>query len=375
MTDMASRLDKVIDDAIAAGRIVGTVTMVARNGELVYARATGHADREAGRRMERDAIFRLASLSKPIVAAAALVLVDHGTLDLDRPATDWLPDFRPRLMDGFTPDITIRQLLTHTAGLGYATAEPDDPYRDARVSDGLEQPGLGMEEELRRIVSAPLYFAPGTGWRYSVAIDVLGAIIAEAQRKSLGEVIAERVTVPLAMVDTAFSVTDRNRLAVAYADAESGPVRMGDPHTLTIDPGKGLTFCPSRIFDPRSFQSGGTGMAGTAPDFLRLLETIRTGGAPILKAETVDAALANQVGALREDEAPGAGFGYLSAVFTDPDKAEAPYSVGTARWGGLYGHSWFIDRAADLSVVCLSNTAAEGCLGRYPGDIASAVYG
>lgn len=374
MTDMAARLDRVIDEAIGANRIVGTVTMVARNGETLYARAAGQADREAGRAMKDDAIFRLASLTKPIVASAALALVDRGTLGLDRKVTEWLPAFQPRLMDGFTPDITIRQLLTHTAGLGYATTEPDDPYRDAKVSNGLEQPGLSMEEELRRIVSVPLYFEPGSAWLYSVAIDVLGAIISKIEDKTLGEAVADLVTGPVGMSDTAFTVVDRNRLTPAYADAEGGPVLMGDPHTIPSGIGEGMVFCPSRIFDPSSFQSGGTGMAGTASDFLRFLEVLRTGGAPILKTETVEAALQNHVGNAREDDAPGAGFGYLSAIYTDPARTEAPYSVGTARWGGLYGHSWFIDRAAGLSVICLSNTAVEGCLGRYPDDIAEAVY-
>jgi len=375
MTAMETRLDRVIDEAIGGNRIVGTVVLVALNGAIVYRRAAGLADREAGREMQEDAIFRLASLTKPLVAATALALIERGTLALDRLVIDWLPDFRPRLLDEFTPDITIRHLLTHTAGLGYATDAPDDPYREAGISGGLDAPGLSMEENLRRIAEVPLFFEPGTGWRYSVALDVLGAVIAKAHGGTLGEAVAELVTGPLAMPDTAFTVTDRSRLAAAYADSETGPVLMGDPHEITVGPGKGMIFSPSRIFDATSFQSGGGGMAGTAPDYLRFLEAIRTGGNPILKRETVEDTLQNQVDELRAQNEPGTGFGYMSGIVTDPAAAKVPHSVGTARWGGVYGHNWFIDRQAGLTTAILTNTAVEGCMGRFPGDIARAVYG
>jgi CubicO group peptidase (beta-lactamase class C family) len=375
MTAMEARLDRVIDEAIAGNRIIGAVILVARNGDSVYRRAAGMADREAGSAMQEDAIFRLASLTKPLVASTALALIERGRLGLDRLASDWLPDFRPRLLDGFTPDITIRHLLTHTAGLGYATDAPDDPYREAGISGGLDEPGLSMEENLQRIASVPLFFEPGTGWRYSVALDVLGAIIARAHGGTLGEAVADLVTGPLAMPDTGFSVSDRSRLAAAYADSETGPVPMSDPHVISVGPGKGLIFSPARIFDAASFQSGGGGMAGSAPDFLRLLEAIRTGGGPILKSETVDAALQNQVDGLRAETEPGTGFGYMSGIVTDPAAARVRHSAGTARWGGVYGHNWFIDRRAGLTAAILTNTAVEGCMGRFPGDIARAVYG
>lgn len=118
---LTERMDAAIDAAVAEDRIVGTVVVVAQGGEVVYARAAGMADREAGRPMTADTIFRLASVTKPIVTAAVLQLVEDGRIDLDDPVTDWLPDFRPAL-DGETPVVTIRQLLTHTAGLNYATS-------------------------------------------------------------------------------------------------------------------------------------------------------------------------------------------------------------------------------------------------------------
>ena len=280
MSNLESRLDAVIDEAINDDRIVGTVVMVMKGGGIAYQRAAGFADREAGRRMTANAIFRLASVTKPLVAATALAMIERGILGLDRNITEWLPGFEPRLLDGYTPEITIRHLLTHTAGFGYPTPEPDDPYVEEGIPAGLEDLGMSMEENLKRIETVPLFFAPGTGWRYGVSLDILGEIVGRAHGATLGEAVAHYVTGPLDMTDTAFSVTDPSRLAAAYADGKTGPVLMNDLHTVEAGPGKGMMFSPSRIFRPDSFQSGGAGMAGTASDFMRFLEAIRTGGRP-----------------------------------------------------------------------------------------------
>ena len=157
--------------------------------------------------------------------------------------------------------------------------------------------------------------------------------------------------------------------------AKGGPLLMGEPHTITFGPGKGMVFSPDRIFQPGSFQSGGGGMAGTAPEFMRFLETIRTGGAPILRTETIRAAMTNQVGRMREDNEPGSGFGFLSAIVDEPERSDLPFSAGSARWGGVYGHNWFIDPAKGISALDFTNTALEGCVGSFPKDITRAVYG
>jgi CubicO group peptidase (beta-lactamase class C family) len=322
--------------------------------------------------MQEDAIFRLASVSKPMVAATAMALVDSGTLALDEPVPRWLPDFRPKLKDGTTPTITLRHLLTHTSGLGYGDLAPDDPYRPAGISGGLDQPGLAMAENLRRIASVPLYFAPGTAWRYGVNIDVLGAVIEQATGGRLGDAVATYVTGPLGMSDTGFTVADPARLAAPYAEGIP-PNAMGDACEVTGELGRGTYFVPGRIFDAASFHSGGAGMVGTAPDFLAFLEAIRAGGGPILKPETVELAARNHIGDLpREEKDAGWRFGLMSAVLADPAAAQSPQSPGTLQWGGIYGHSWFIDRARDLSVVAFTNTAVEGCLGAFPKEIVRA---
>ena len=365
----AQRVDAVIDDAVAAGRIVGTVVLVAENGVPVYERAAGYADRESGMRTSIDTVFRLASLTKPLTAATALALIERGLLSLDDPIARYLPTFLPRLADGTAPDIQVRHLLTHTAGFGYPTLLPDDPYRAARVSTGLDQPGLTLEENLDRIASVPLYFAPGSSWRYGVATDVLGAVIQAVVGASLGNAIAEYVIDPLGMRDTRFTVDEPERLATPYADGTPRAVRMTEPF-----PVRDLIFSPARAFDETSFQSGGGGMVGTARDFMRFLEAVRCGGAPILERRTVDMASSNQVGTFRERDDPGWGFGFLSGVLVDPERARWPSHTGTLRWGGVWGNSWFIDPVAGVSVVSLSNTALEG-QGAFREQVADAIYG
>ncbi len=376
--DLTERMDAAIDAAIAEDRIVGTVVLVAQGGEVVYARAAGLADREAGVPMAEDTIFRLASVTKPIVTAAVMQLVEEGRIGLDDPVTDWLPYFRPTL-SGAAHAITIRQLLTHTSGLNYATSENGDgPYTDASVIDGMAEPAgerVTLEENLERIASAPLLFEPGTGWTYSVAIDVLGAVVEAETGLSLEAAVAELVTGPLGMNDTTFVVTEPKRLAVPYGDGEPEPVRMADEGISSVDLfGTAVRYEPARNLDPTAFPSGGSGMSGTAEDVLTLLEALRAGGAPILDEETVALMMTDQVGAQAGANGPGWGFGFGGAVLVDPAATGTPQGSGTYSWSGAYGNTWFVDPASELTVVAFTNTAIEGIYGQFATDIRDAAY-
>ncbi|KJF71056.1 serine hydrolase domain-containing protein [Agrobacterium arsenijevicii] len=374
-SEAPARIDAVIDRALAEKRIVGAVVLVARDGQVIHHRAAGYSDRETGTAMREDSIFRLASITKPVVTAATMRLVEEGRLDLHAPVTQWLPDFRPALPDGTRPEITIHQLLTHTSGLGYGFLEPSDgPYHRLDVSDGLDQPGLSLQENLSRLAAAPLAFAPGTGWLYSLGLDVLGGILEKLEGRSLAEIVRDKVTAPLGLEDTGFTVRETSRLTAAYADGNPEPALMSDGIRVPIF-GTTARFAPSRILDPKSYPSGGAGMAGTAGDVLRFLEAIRTGGASILDTRTVDAMAIDHVGTEAETQGPGWGFGYGWAVLVDPAPTGTPQAPGTLQWGGAYGHNWFIDRANGLSVVALTNTAFEGMSGAFPGDVRNAVYG
>ncbi|MBO9123413.1 MULTISPECIES: serine hydrolase domain-containing protein [unclassified Rhizobium] len=366
-------VDKAIDAALDDKRLVGAVVLIMQDGKPVYRRAAGLADREAGLAMTEDTIFRFASVTKPIVTIAAMRLVEQGRMGLDDPITRWLPDFRPRLADGGEAVIRLRHLLTHTAGLSYCFIDEDGPYTRAGVSDGIGEPGMALAENLKRIASAPLRFAPGEGWCYSLAIDVLGGVIEQEMAMSLDDAVAELVTGPLGLTDTAFSVRDRKRLAAAYFNASPEPERMGQEAVIPALTGS-VRFAPDRIFDPSSYHSGGAGMAGTADDILRILETIRQGGGALLSAETVATMMTDQANGLRQQVEPGSGFGFGWAVVTDPDAAQVPLSGGSLQWGGVYGHSWFVDPTKKLTVVALTNTALEGMWGRFTVDLKQAIY-
>lgn len=275
------------------------------------------------------------------------------------------------------PEITVRQLLTHTAGLTYGFMEsPEHAYAKSGVSDGLDGSQFTLEEETARIASVPLSYNPGDAWGYSISLDVLGAVMERAADASLPELIKQRVTDPLSLPDTGFWVTDRSRLAVPYIDGQP-PQRMATTHTVPFGAGAGIALSPGRIFDDRAFPSGGAGMAGTAGDFLKFLEAIRRGGGPILQPHSVRAMMHNQIGDLRinVEPTPSWGFGFGGAVLLDPALAGSPLPAGSWRWRGVYGHHWLVDPHNEIVVVALSNTALEGMSDRHVNELTDAVYG
>lgn len=376
MPTLKERIDEVVDRTIAEKRLVGAVVKVALDGEPVYSRAAGLADRERNRSMQEDALFRLASVSKPIVSTAALVLVAQGRLQLEDSVHRWLPTFRPRLNNGDCAEITIRQLLTHTAGLTYRFfQEENGTYEQAGVSDGMDQAGITLEENMRRLAVAPLLYTPGTEWKYSIATDVLGAVIEKAAEAPLGEAVRSLVTKPLAMNDTAFTAVDPERLTAAYANDMPEPRRMQDPERVAFLEGTaGFRLSPGRALDDTAYPSGGAGMVGSAGDFMLLLEALRKGGAPLLPERLVREMTTNQIGELPMAYWPGRGFGLGFTLLKDPAAAGTPESPGTWRMGGTYGHSWFVDPALGLSVAAFTNTALEGMSGLFTEELCEAVY-
>jgi CubicO group peptidase (beta-lactamase class C family) len=378
-------IDSAIDAALGEKRIVGGVVLAMQDGERVYSRAAGLADRERNIPMREDAVFRLASLTKPVVTAAALRMAELGKIALAYPVTRYLPNFRPALPNGDVPVITLRHLLTHTAGLSYGFMQPPDgSYDRGGVSDGLAEPGLTMREELERIVRSGLAYPPGERWAYSVAMDVLGAVLEVAEGADLEEIVSRYVSAPLGAHSLSFDLNEdqRGRLVTPYVDGKPEPLRMPDEgRRVPFPPGipvyeglAGISLSPARVFDKNSFRSAGAGMVGTAGDMLKFVEAIRTGGAPILSRESVKAMMTVQTGTLPiVNRGPGWAFGYGGSILIDPAAALTPQSVGTFGWGGVWGHTWFIEPARRLSVVSLSNTALEGMMGRYVRDLRDAV--
>jgi len=378
MTNLTQRIDAALNSALAEKRIVGAVIAVMQEGELVHFKPYGLADREAGKPMTEDAIFRLASISKPIVTAAAMRMIELGKFGLDTAVTDFLPDFRPKAPDGSTPTITIRHLLTHTAGLSYDFLQPPEgPYNTIPVSAGIGD-DVTMEENLARIVQAGLSFPPGAMWLYSVAIDVLGAILAKVEGTDVEGAVKKYITGPMKMTDTSFFVTDASRLVQPYSNASPEPVRIGDGFKQPFVPGMApINLGTSRAFSKTAFQGGGGCMNGKALDIVRMLDAIRAGGAPILSRETTQQMMSNQIGPLRImfDPTGNTAFGFGGGILLDPAASGSFLSPGSWQWGGVWGHSWHVDPTRKLTIVNLTNTTLEGMVGQMVRDIQQAVVG
>jgi CubicO group peptidase (beta-lactamase class C family) len=328
--------------------------------------------------MTRDTIFRYSSLTKPIVATATMALAERGAIDLDDPVTRWLPEFRPKLPSGDEPEIRVRHLLTHTAGLTYRMLQPaGGDYERAGVSDGLDESTLSIDEQLERLARVPLSYPPGTSWGYSGGVrryrrtdrarresDVAGRDCNHrdrATRHARHGVLCRR------------SRTAGRALCVRHITADHGRSER-----VPYLPGTaGIRFSPSRILNSNAFASGGVGMVGTAGDFLKLLLALRSGGSPLLSARSAADMRSNQIGELRLTAAqqPAWAFGFGVAVLMEPALAGTPHSAGTWQWGGAYGHHWYVDPANRVTVVAMTNTALEGMTGSFVGELMEAVYG
>ncbi|MEO6394914.1 MAG: serine hydrolase domain-containing protein [Devosia sp.] len=366
--DISGRLNAAVDAALGS-RIVGCVVLVEQHGKRIFSRAAGLADREAKIPVVENTIFRLASCTKPIVATAVLVMADKGLLSLDDPVTRFLPYITPKGPDGTTPTITLRQLLSHSSGISYMSPAPD-------VSRGLgPDPIITLEENMRRLGHSELAFMPGTAWEYGMSIDVLAAVIAaiNGDVNDVEGALRKYVTGPLGMDDTHFYVDDPSRLSPAYADAKPVPLRMAEPQEVRDpdDPNRVEIFSPQRIFNRAVPQSGGAGMAGSAGDFMKLLEAWRA--RKLLRPETVSAACSNQIGGLDRPLDPGQKFGFVGAVIEDA-KASGWPKKGMVHWGGIWGNNRIVDPETETNVVVMTNTMREGCNGPFREEIRDAVF-
>ena len=370
---LGKAVDAAIEKNIAEGFTTGVMVCVCFDGEMVYRRAAGLADREGNCPMQENTLFRLASISKAFTSLAVAALVEQGKLSMDDPVSKWLPYFTPKLSDGSKPVITIRQLLCHMSGLDYRWAQKEDgPYAKAGVSDGLDITGLTLEENLKRLACAPLCFAPGSSWLYSLGPEVLGAVVEKVLETDFQTALAELVTKPLGMTDTAFyaSEGERKRVAAPYYLDNGKLARMNDDQFLTSADDRYFHFSPERVFHAEEYPSGGVGLVGTASDLMRLVETIRTGDSPIVGKGLMAQMSANQLGDMMAR--PGFGFSLGWGVLVDPVEAGTPQTAGTLAWGGVYGSKWFADPARKLSVVTMTTTALDEVVSV---DVRNAIYG
>jgi len=361
---------ELLERHVDSGFVPGVVAVLARHGEL-HVEATGNLAFEgAGSRtpMAADTICRMGSMTKPIVAACAMTLVEDCTLRLDDPVDDLLPELTEMTVladpDGSLDDtvaakrpITLRDLLTYTLGTGMVPAEPGTvPIADALNALGQRTP----DEWIRRLGTLPLVHQPGERWMYHTAADVTGVLIARATGMTFGDAVRERICDPLGMKDTAFSVSGESlaRLATAY---ERDNAATGEP---VVEDGPDGWW--SR---PRAFESGGGGLVSTAEDYLAFASALLADGShrgervlsrPSVRLMTSDHLTSAQKAASGfwpgYFDAMGWGFG----ISVRTRRTDLGPSVGSYGWSGFYGTAWYNDPAEDMTAICIMQRAHAG---------------
>lgn len=370
-----SLLAGVLREWVSSERIVGGVVLMAERGSITGAAVSGWADRDARLPMQRDTVLRLASMTKLVVSTLALRLCDEGVLSLDDPATRWLPYFRPRLPNGTVPDITLCHLLSHSAGLAYGFEQPPgNPYELARVSDGLDTTDMTLEENLRRLASVPLFFPPGSGWRYSLATDVVGAIVQVATGRSLADLVTQKVLSPLGMESTGFGATSDRRVAPAYWGSDSAVRQVRGSGWYPVDGGR-YRLSEDRVRPGGGYDSAGAGMVGTADDYMRLLLCLRAGGGAVLPAESTRRMLSSAIeGSPILSRGAGWSFGLGPMLLTDPHAAGQRQGHGTWSWCGVHGGHYWVDPENDVALVVLTNTGTAGAWGEFADKLVDTIY-
>ena len=361
-TARLARIDSALEGAAARGEIVGAVALVLRDGQVVYERAVGWADREAGRRMTSDAIFRIASQTKALTSVAIMMLAEEGRLSLGDPVGRYIPAYQRtsvttradtgRAIVRARRAITIRDLLTHTAGISYGTDSLVSPLYAAQglgTSAGYGWYTADKDEPIcttmERLGALPFVAQPGERWVYGYATDVLGCVVERASGMPLDVFLRTRITEPLRMTDTHFFLAagQRARLAAVYASSDTTVMRAPD----------GARGQGHYVDGPRRSFSGGAGLLSTARDYSRFLQMLLNGGAldgaRVLGPRTVALMTTNQVDALYGT--PGVGFGLGFETLERAGAGGRVESPGTFGWGGAYGSRYWVDPAEGLVVV------------------------
>jgi len=353
-------VEQIAERYVADGKSAGMLTLVSRHGEVVHRHCAGHADIDSRRPLREDTIFRIYSMTKPLTSVALMQFVERGQCALDDPASRWIPALGKLEVydDGpLQSEITIRQLLTHTAGFSYGF-EPDKHPVDKLYAE-IWQGGIQhrtLEDLMRSLLQLPLLAQPGTRWHYSIATDVCGYLVESLADMPFGDYLRARIIEPLGMVDTDFEVSAAGvaRFATLYGPTEQGSL-------TALEPVDRSPFVPSLSGVPVRLHSGGGGLVSTAPDYLRFAQMILNGGEldgeRFLAAETVALMTRNHVderllplafNGVAPGEYPGYGFGLGYCVTLDTAATAAAGSRGDFGWGGMADTYCWIDPAEQL---------------------------
>ncbi|BBK40700.1 serine hydrolase [Allostella vacuolata] len=361
-SERLARVGAAVQADIDAGRIPGAVVAVARRGKLAYYEAFGFRDKAAGAPMGKDAIFPIASMTKPMTSVAVMMLSEEGRLFASDPIGRYLPPLgrmqvavQKKGADGqdvvetvpARRPVTVQDLLRHTSGIVYGGAATTPVHKLYPLSSGFSGRTMTTAEFVDKLGGLPLVHQPGTVWEYSLSVDVLGALVEGVSGKSLGGFLAERVWAPLGMADTSFTVP---------ADKHG---RIAQP--LATDPDTGRPPITLDLTKPLKMECGGGCAASTAGDYVRFVQMLLNRGTldgrQILSPKTVEYMAADQLGEISTGRlSAGYGFGLGFAVRRSQGVAGLTGSVGDYYWNGAYGTLFWIDPAEDLAVVFMAHT-------------------
>lgn len=362
-SEKLERLTTALEDYVDDGRMAGAVAIIARRGKIAYLEAVGQRDKEADSPMATGAIFRIASQTKALVSVGVMMLQEDGKLLITDPVGKYLPEFmettvaQPNGRGGYdvvaaSRPITIRDLLTHTAGISYGNGPAGEKWETAGITGWYfanrdETAGTVMN----RLAKLPLDAHPGAQWIYGYNTDILGAMIEKISGQTLGDFLSERLFEPLGLDDTHFFLpqTKVNRLATVYSSTDSGGIeRAPDPGHMV---GQG-----AYVNGPRKSFSGGAGLLSTATDYATFLQMMLNGGeldgTRVLSRTTVNSMIVSHTGDL--DFRPGQGFGLGFSVVQDPAALGLPASLGEFGWGGAYHSTYWVDPVEEMVVVYLT---------------------
>jgi CubicO group peptidase (beta-lactamase class C family) len=357
-----ARLSAALRDRVAAGHIPGAVVLIARHGKVAYHQAFGTQDPATGQPMTTDSIFRIYSMTKPIVSVATMMLLEEGRFILSDPIGRFIPAFNDTKVaviegdsDSLTEQIrpiTIQDLLRHTSGLTYefrGNGPVQKAYAQARVAR-LKQTNA---DQAATLAALPLAHQPATTWEYSRSTDVLGRLIEVLSGQTLGAFLHDRILAPLGMYDAGFDVPAPKQ------------DRIAEPFAKDPDTGADVTLLDVRR--PALFESGGGGMVATSADYARFLTMLhghgRSGAVRLLGRKTLEMMTADHLGngitARADLLPPGHGFGLGFAVRTHPGQAPFPGSVGNYFWSGAAGTFFWVDPVERLYAVFMCQAPVQ----------------
>lgn len=359
-----ARLDAAMQKAVDSGELPGVVVMIARGGKLAYAKSFGWQDRDKRIPMREDSIFRLYSMTKPVVSVAAMMLVEEGKIGLQEPVSKYIPEFREMKVGVETVDattgkpvlsladarrqITVQDLLRHTSGLTYGVLGQPTAIKKMYLDAEIFSQKWVLADFVKALAKLPLVFEPGSAWEYGHSSDVLGRVVEVASGQTLDVFFSERIFKPLKMVDTDFYVPAEklDRLAQPMPDVHTGKT----PELLDLT-------------QPASFFAGGHGLVSTAADYLRFAQMLENGGeldgVRILGPKTVEYMTANHVNDRISKGAAwlpghGYGFGLGFAARLETGQSEWPGSPGEYFWAGYGGTYFWVDPQEELVPVLMA---------------------